>query len=320
VRRVARVVGTLGAIIASSVFFVPDAGTSVVVGKERVLTVLVSYGPRPFTRASVTAALSEAVAFVGRSSFNRVSLQTTTTPWLDGGAVEPSCGASSERMFAPLRAVAAGSGYQTSTYDRVFYVVAGPDCGFHGIEFGNEVLIVREQDSRLLVHELGHTFGLPHAGASAVCGMWCVTQEQGDLFSPMGIGFTDFSAYEKEQLGWIPRQPRVSRPGNYLVYPMNDRAISRQALVIEAPEGEYWLEQRPGRATPSMIVRLVNPETASRSFIAPTTLLLAPIKPGHPVITPGQTFRVPGEFSVKVARLTKTPMRLNVSLAATLRP
>ena len=41
--------------------------------------------------------------------------------------------------------------------------VAGPDCGFHGIEFGNEVMIVREPDARLIVHELGHTFGLPHA-------------------------------------------------------------------------------------------------------------------------------------------------------------
>ena len=318
-RWVARVVGTLGAMLASLGFLVPDAGTTTVVGKQRLLTVLVSYGPRPFTRASVTEALNEAVAFVSRSSFGRVSLQTTTTPWLGGGEVEPSCGASADRMFAPLRTVAAGAGYQTSGYDRVFYVVAGPDCGFHGIEFGNEVMIVREPDARLIVHELGHTFGLPHAGASAVCGTWCVTQEQGDLFSPMGVGFTDFSAYEKEQLGWVPRQPRVTRPGNYLVYPMDNRAIARQALVIEAPEGEYWLEQRPGRAAPGMIVRLVNPETASRAFIAPTTLLLAPIKTGHPVIAPGQTFRVPGEFSVKVAKLTKMPMRLNVSLSATLR-
>jgi hypothetical protein len=135
----------------------------------------------------------------------------------------------------------------------------------------------------------------------------------------MGIGFSDFSAYEKEELGWIPRQPRVTRPGNYVVFPMSPTAIAKQAVVIEAPEGEYWLEQRPGRATPGMIVRLVNPETASRAFIAPTTLLLAPIKTGHPVITPGQTWRVPGEFSVKVAKIAKTPMRVNVSLAATLR-
>jgi len=305
--------------LASLVFVVPDAGTSAVVGKQRLLTVLVSYGPRPFTRASVTAAVNEAVAFIGRSSFGRVTMQPTTTPWLDGGTTEPSCGASADRMFAPLRASAEAAGYHPDAFDRVFYVVAGPNCGFHGIEFGDEVMIVREPDARLIVHELGHTFGLPHAGASAVCGTWCVTQEQGDLYSPMGIGFLDFSAYEKEQLGWIPRQPRVTRAGNYLVYSTKPSAIARQAIVIQAPEGEYWLEQRPGRVAPGMIVRLVNPETASRSFIAPTTLLLAPIKTGHPVITPGQTFRVPGEFSVKVAKLTKMPMRLNVSLSATLR-
>jgi hypothetical protein len=319
VRLAARVVGTIGAMLASLVFLVPDAGTSPVLGKERLLTVLVSYGPRPFTRASVTTSVNEAIAFVSRSSFGRLTFQPTTTPWLDGGSVEPSCGATSDAMFAPLRTVAAAAGYQTRNYNRVIYVVAGPNCGFHGIEFGNEVLIVREPDARLIVHELGHTFGLPHAGAAAVCGARCVTQEQGDLYSPMGIGFADFSAYEKEQLGWIPRQPRVTRPGKYLVYPISPSAITRQALVIRAPEGEYWLEQRPGFATPGLIVRLVNPETASRSFIAPTTLLLAPIRTGHPVITPGQTFRVAGEFSVKVARILRTPMRLNISLSATLR-
>ena len=177
-RRAARVVGTLGAIIASMVFVVPDAGTSIVVGKQRVLAVLISFGPRPFARTSVTEAMAEANAFVTRSSFGRIALQTTTTPWVDGGAVEPSCAASSERMFAPLRAVTAGAGYQTSTYDRVFYIVAGPDCGFHGIEFGNEVFIVREPDARLIIHELGHTlvaFALGDTSASfVVYGSGCV--------------------------------------------------------------------------------------------------------------------------------------------------
>ena len=92
-----------------------------------------------------------------------------------------------------------------------------------------------------------------------------MTQEQGDLYSPMGAGFTDFSAYEKEQLGWIPRQPRVARGGSYVVYPWNVHGVAHQAVVIEAPEGEYWLEQRPGRIAPGLIVRLVNPETTSRA-------------------------------------------------------
>jgi hypothetical protein len=222
-------------------------------------------------------------------------------------------------MFAPLRTIAATAGFHTADYARVFYVVAGPNCGFHGIEAGNEVMIVREPDAKLIVHELGHTFGLPHAGAATTCATWCVTQEGGDLYSPMGAGFTDFSAYEKEQLGWIPRQSRITKGGRYLVYPSLTRSIAHQAVVIEAPEGEYWLEQRPGRTSPGLIVRLVNPETTSRAFIAPSTLLLAPVRAGHPVVVPGQTFRVPGEFSVNVARVARTPMRLNVRIAATVR-
>ena len=68
-RPAARVVGTIGAMLASLVLLVPDAGTSAVLGKQRLLTVLVSYGPRPFTRASVTTSVKEAVAFVSRSAF-----------------------------------------------------------------------------------------------------------------------------------------------------------------------------------------------------------------------------------------------------------
>jgi hypothetical protein len=37
---------------------------------------------------------------------------------------------------------------------------------------------------------------------------------------------------------------------------------------------------------------------------------------GHPTITRGQTFRVAGEFSVKVARKLATPMRLLLTLSS----
>ena len=318
-RCAARVVGALGVTVLA-LALPRGAAAEAAVGQHRVLAVLVTFdGTRPGTRAEVSQAFEQAAAFFRRSSFGRISLVTTVTPWLTGGAFPPACDAAAERMFGPLRAIAAVGGYRTSDYDRVIYIVSGPDCGFHGIESGPEVLIVHEPDARLIVHELGHTFGLPHAGASAVCGTWCVTQEQGDLYSPMGSGFTDFSAYEKEQLGWIPHQPRITHGGRYVVYPTTARSLARQAIVIDAPDGEYWLEQRPGRPSPALIVRIVQRESASHAFIAPSTLLLAPIHSGHPAITPGQTFRVPGEFAVTVARATKAPMRLSVSLASTLR-
>jgi Gametolysin peptidase M11 len=312
VRGVARVVGGLGVILASLAFLVPDSRAAAV-GKDRVLAVLVSYGTQPYARAVVSDAMTQADAFFRRSSFGKLSLVPTVTPWLDGGLARPDCGGS-ERSFTPLRAVASAEGYDVATYDSVIYVVDGVRCGFHGIEHGSDVLLVTEPDARLIVHELGHTFGLAHAAAVSVCNAWCVTNEQGDLFSPMGSGFVDFNAYEKEQLGWIPRQPRVARPGAYTVYPTSGRSLAHQALVLEMPDAEYWLEQRPGTSTPALIVHVVHPGELSSWPIPPSTLLLAPLRPGHATITRGQTFRVRGEFSVKVARKLGAPMRLLLTL------
>jgi hypothetical protein len=312
VRGVARVVGGLGAIFASLAFVVP-ASAAAAVGKDRVLAVLVSYGAQPYPRSAVSAAMTEADAFFRRSSFGKLSLVPTVTPWLDGGATRPDCGGS-DRSFAPLRAVAGAAGYDVTKYDSVIYVVDGVRCGFHGIEHGSDVMLVTQPDARLIVHELGHTFGLGHAAAVSVCNAWCITDEQGDRFSPMGSGFVDFNAYEKEQLGWIPRQPRVTHPGAYTVYPRTGRSLAHLALVLEMPDAEYWLEQRPDTKTPALIVHVVHPGEPSSWPIPPSTLLLAPIRTGHPTITPGQTFRVRGEFAVKVARKLGTPMRLLLTL------
>lgn len=313
-RNAARVVGVLGAIAASLVFAAPDASAAAV-GKDRILVVLVSYGPEPYARAVVSEAMTEANAFYRRSSFGKLTLVPTVSSWLDGGSTRPDCGGS-DRSFAPLRAIASAAGFKLSSYDTVMYVVDGVRCGFHGIEQGPDVMIVTEPDAQLIVHELGHTFGLPHAAAVSVCNSFCVTDEQGDLFSPMGAGFVDFNAYEKEQLGWIPRQPRITRPGPYTVFPTSGRSLAHQALVLDTPDGEYWLEQRPDTKKPALIVHVVHPEEPSSWPIPPSTLLLAPIHIGHPTITPGQTFRVPGEFSVKVGRKLAMPMRLLVTLSA----
>jgi hypothetical protein len=312
VRGVARVAGGLGAIFASLAFLVPSSSAAAV-GKDRVLAVLVSYGAQPYARTVVSNAMTEADAFFRRSSYGKLSLAPTVTPWLDGGVARPDCGGS-DRSFTPLRAVAGAAGYDPAKYDSVIYVVDGVRCGFHGIEHGTDVMLVTEPDARLIVHELGHTLGLGHAAAVAVCNAWCITDEQGDLFSPMGSGFVDFNAYEKEQLGWIPRQPRVTHPGAYTVYPRSGRSLAHQALVLEMPDAEYWLEQRPDTKTPGLIVHVVHPGEPSSWPIPPSTLLLAPIRPGHATITPGQTFRVRGEFSVKVTRKVATPMRLLLTL------
>jgi hypothetical protein len=249
-----------------------------------------------------------------RASYGRVSLQTTVTPWFDGGFPVPDCAASTDRMLAPLRALATSKGYDVANYDRVIYVVDEARCGFQGMALGREVLIAREPDPHLIVHELGHTFGLPHEAAAATCTTWCVTQEEGDLYTVMGRGQSDFSPYEKEALGWIPRQPRITRAGQYTLLAASPLNLTRQSLVLDTPNGQYWLQQRPGAPRPALIVRVVHPEYPTGGFaIPPSTLFLAPIKIGHPTITAGQTFRVDGVFSVTVTK-GPTPLRMKLNL------
>lgn len=312
-RFAARVVGTIGALVASVTLFaaVSDAA---VLGRQRTLVVLVAFGVPPYSRAVVTETMSSANTFLQRASYGRVSLQTTVTPWLDGGFPVPDCAASTEGMVAPLRTLAAAEGFDVANYDRVVYVVDEARCGFQGMALGHEVLIAREPDAQLIVHELGHTFGLPHEAAASRCGTWCVTQEEGDLYTVMGRGAADFSPYEKEALGWIPHQPRITRPGRYTLGAASPNNLTRQSLVLDTPNGEYWLQQRPGAPRPALIVRVVHPEYPTGGFaIPPSTLFLSPVRLGHPTITAGQTFRVDGAFSVTVTK-GPAPLRMKLNL------
>jgi hypothetical protein len=250
-----------------------------------------------------------------------MSLETTVTPWLDAGFSAPSCATGTilpEPLLAPVRAAARKAGYNLAAYNRVVYGVAGSHCIFQGAAAGDEVLLTREPEIMTIVHELGHTWGLPHAGAAEHCGAFCVVEEGGDLYTPMGVGFGDFSAYEKELLGWIDPQPRVTKPGRYRVYPTAAKT-GLHALVLNAPDGQYWIEQRPDLRTPALIVRVVHPEDSNWPFAPPSTLMLGPIRPGHATILPGQTFTVAGSFSVRLALGKKTPALLRLRLSASFR-
>jgi hypothetical protein len=109
------------------------------------------------------------------------------------------------------------------------------------------------------VHELGHTFGLPHAQGSA-CARGCRVLQYGDPLSPMGSGGVDFTALEKLKLGWISSVRRVDRSGTYRVADIDEPSSEPQALVVPTAAGEYWVERRS--SAPHLVVRLVKPDNA----------------------------------------------------------
>ena len=272
---------------------------------QRVLVVLATYGPRPYTVASVEQTMQRTQAFLERSSFGQMRLRPQVTAWLTAFTARPRCadwtsGDSSrlDAFVAPARAAAVSAGYKLSAYDRVIYSLVGSGCPFVGMAWGRSAVLTQVPSPRLVVHELGRTYGLAHA-ASAACIQTCPIDETGDPFSPMGDGFSDFSTYEKRQLGWIPEPLHVTHTGLYRLAGADLKSTLPHALVVPTPSGDYWLELRKARR---LVVRLVVPGAAAPPFAAPAILLTDPTKRHRRWVARGETFRPAGRFTAKLDR------------------
>jgi hypothetical protein len=292
----------LAVLALGAALLVPGAQAAVT-GDQQVLVVLATYGPRPYTVADVQQAMKETADFYERSSYGQMRLRPQVTGWLNAFPARPRCADWTSRdttrldtFVAPARAAAITAGFNVASYDRVVYSIVGSDCIFRGIAWNRSIVVTEAPTPALLAHELGHTFGLPHAGASACA--TCPVDESGDPFSPMGEGFTDFSAYEKRQLGWLPEPLRVSKPGTYRLAPAGLKSNLPRALVLPTSEGNYWFELRQGRG---IMVRLVVPEAAAPPFAAPSVLLTNPTSKRRPWVATGETFRARGLFTAKLA-------------------
>jgi hypothetical protein len=284
----------------------PSAGAAPKVNK-RVLFVLASTGAKPYPVSDVERAFQQANTFIERSSFGQVRLEADVTPWLTDLTTKPSCGATEgtiDSIFAPARHAALDAGYNTAHYDTVFYELPDARCGFFGATFGQQVMLTREPTLALLLHELGHTFGLGHAmGSDCADYLHCGVEDTGDTMSPMGSGTLDYSAYEKSVLGWIPPQPHVTTPKRYVLAPPTKQSRLPQALVVETTRGTWWIEYRtqPFRG---LDFRFIDAENHPGSYARNAILILKPTKRARPWIIKGETYRIPLSFRVTLSKAT----------------
>ena len=276
-------------------------------GEERVLVVLATNGPKPYTVADVQHTVRQADAFLRASSFGQVRLHVDVTPWLAAFNSNPGCGGltneSFEAVLAPARVAADRAGYDPARYDDAIYAIADSRCAFHGETWGHEVMLTTQPTLQLVAHELGHTFGLGHAQGSncAVSPLRCARDGTGDTLSPMGGGTLDYSTYEKVTLGWIPQQPRVRSAGRYVLAVPTAKTALRQALVIDTTEGAWWIEYR-SRPFRGLVIRFVEAGIARAPFAPPSVLILNPAKAGRPWVARGESYRIPGSLRVTLVR------------------
>lgn len=298
----------LYAVVALLAVLLPQTAGAVAKGQERVLVILATSGPEPYTVTDVKQTVREADAFFRRSSIDQVRLESDVTPWLAAFDRNPGCGGltreSFEAVVAPARLAADRAGYDTGRYDATMYALAESRCAFHGETWGREVMLTRQPTLQLMLHELGHTLGLGHAQATNCAAgpvrSGCDLEETGDPLSPMGSGTMDFSAYEKVTLGWLPPQPRVTSAKRYTLATPTYKTTLPQAFVVETEQGSWWIEYRSQLR--GLLVRFVDQPYLRSSFAPSAVLIMNPTKPGRLWVARGETYRIPLSFRVTLER------------------
>jgi hypothetical protein len=310
--------GTLSLLVAMCALFLPHSANALATGEKSVLVVLATFGPQPYTVADVERTMRAAEEFLRNTSLGQVRLRADVTPWLAAFTGNPGCGglanSSLDALVAPARLAAQRAGYDASRYDDLIYAIADSHCGFQGVAWGDQVMLTRRPTLRLVVHELGHAFGLAHAQSSSCAEnrLTCGLDDTGDPFSPMGSGMLDFSVYEKGLLGWIHPQSRVVSDGRHILAPPTIKTSLAQALIVRTAQGIWWIEYR-SRPFRGLLVRLVY-RTAIESPLAPPAVLITnPTKTGQPWVGPGETYRIP--HSMRVTLLHAETGRAEVHLS-----
>lgn len=226
-----------------------------------------NYRLEPFTKEQIAS-----VVFSGRESVNayytEASFGQTSFPgdvhdiwgWLEIDSTSENCVHFIFLWTEKVKALASAQGFNSANYDRVAYLFPSiENCSFGGMAGLNEIWINGMNvgnipDSKVFIHELGHTFGLLHAN-SISCGNKaidiyanCQVKEYYDRYSAMGLQKNHFNAGEKDKLGWIPasRIKDVTESGIYELYPLERLETGYQILRIPKLDTNqyYYLEYR----------------------------------------------------------------------------
>lgn len=298
------------ALLGLTLTLAPSAGTSLtppILGAQRVLVVLVTWGPQPFTRDEVQhVVFDEADAFYRESSYGKAWLTGTVTPWLE--AFEGSPGCSIPLIRTAGAAAARSAGFDPAAYERIIYVHPSVDCPWSGVTQANTIFLDGTLSRKLVAHELGHAFGLPHANSTSCRRSGCPAVEYGDPYDTMGGGTGDFSAYAKFSLGWLTRIARPAAGGVYQLDPIERPSSGPQAFVVTTARDQYWIEYRavPQRSDrgdspgAGLIVRVSPSPDLDRSSINAMTNVLVDNPAGRkrPELRSGDRFGRNGAFSV----------------------
>jgi hypothetical protein len=293
-------------LVAAAVLASAGTASPATLGEQRVLLMLTTWGPEPYTPAQIRSQLDEASAYMRSVSYGKTWLVGEVTPWLRALPAQPACNPPS--IAAAAQSAAQAAGYDLSRYTTIG--IAMPwvaDCPWGGAYFPPGIWLNGRWDRQVIVHELGHTYGVTEEGSAWVCDPGCHPEPYLNPFSVMGHGFGDFGAWEKHQFGWLER---IVDPAPRITLDAIDRpGPNSQALRVVVSGDEYWFEYRPpapawGYATdaaPGIAIHVGTNGLGEPSRYSGRNLLLYdPVRRGRPSVQAGETFSVRNVFAVRV--------------------
>jgi hypothetical protein len=284
-----------------------------------VLVVKATWGPQP--QPDVRDLTRPTVAFFANASFGTVQLAFTETPWLTAYSDQSVCTNPAQLLD---QGQAAAASYAPTTYDHVIYVTP---CSY--IDFGSDVFhrgtIGLPASARLFEHELGHTFGISHAG-SLDCERTCKLDPYGNPIDVMGGGIGDFGALQKAEAGWPVSIRDVRIPGTYKLAALETSSFLPQALVIRRGTLDIWIDHREAsgndttlksslwkRVTAGVLVHETPANPVAIPFVERRPdILLGNGGPKGLWLMRGKTFTVPHVLAIDVLRHSGTTVTVRL--------
>jgi len=255
------------------------ATNSATFGAQSTLVVNINFSDnssQPWTPEQARSTVfDQASDFIHENSFGQTWLSGDVTPWLTLPISSASCDTTSIVSAAQQAAIAAG--YNTDAYNRLVYAMPFTSgCGFSGVgSVGGSKSIMLINGSMYwftVAHEMGHNLGLYHSHAlecgSEITGSNCSNDEYGDGVDIMGRVSAQFTAFQKERLGWLDSRHLLT-PNSSGIYELEPYATLPGNLpkALKIPKGTdpvsgepawYYVEYRQGSGYDSILAGNAN--------------------------------------------------------------